>query len=1307
MSLNWQRLRPWNGLQHLAFEELCCQLAAHEEVPQKSTFFRKGTPDGGVECFWKLPDGKEWAWQAKFFESPPKTDWGNLDTSVKRALETHENLQKYTICLPFNPPDPRSEKKKSFTDRWNNHVEKWEKWALEKGKTVEFPPFWDETQIWERLVQDKHQGRRYFWFNEKEFSREWLQNHLKVVLADAGERYAPNFLENPDLNIKLPITSLFDGIGRTEDYWLNFVRISKQITKTYSHIIDNDIESIKEIDDLLNLLSANTNFHFKKIDFDAITRISELALKIVRRLVNSLKSNEGKINDRTIEKSKLSYLEYHIWNLIDGIEELRQFAMSDEAFLSNNPSMLLVGEALIGKTHLFCDIAERRIKNELPTILILGQHFLNLDNPWNQILKELGLSCTREEFIGALDAWAEAKNSRILLMIDAINEGNGKLIWYDHLPGFLEILDGYPKIGVALSVRSSDLTSIVRKDLLKKKLTRINHPGFQGVEHLALSTYCNAFELLMPSIPFLYPEFLNPGFLYLLCKTLKNRGEQIIPTGTKGFCEVFEDYLSSVHEKLWHPTKLNYPEESNLIQKAIYSIIETMVQNGTMWVEFEEAQKKINALLPGRQNDKSLFQALISEGLFIKDRFLMSSEEVVAIRFTYQKFENHFIAKFLLDKYLNEKEPLESFSTQNYLGKLIKDEWECNRNRYLIEAFSTQIPERIKTELFDIAPHCAEYRTIREAFIQSLIWRDPNTIGSNTLKYVNEHVIQYKDTHYQYLNALLTVAPIPEHPYNADFLHRNLMRFDLAKRDVWWSIFLHDEYGDRGAVDRLIDWAWSIEEKSHISDKSIKLCGIALAWFLTSSNRYLRDRATKALINLFSTRIHVLIELIREFLDVNDPYVKERLFAVAYGCAMRCRKNDSIMQLAENVYSWIFKNDEPPPHILLRDYARGVIERALSNGIKLDIEIKKIRPPYKSEFPNEPLSIEELKELYDNRRYSSIWSSLMYDSGSLADFGRYIVNSALRHWSSLRFGESPKPTGKEIYERFVNSFNKEQKKLWDEIQVSADLTILAKNTEDFEFKEIDPEKLTEKGINIRKTFEELLTKKQREVYNEIGLLDKFDFLQDENRFDTLFAQRWIFQRVIDLGWTPDLFNEFDRNLYRGSRKANKAERIGKKYQWIALHEFLARVSDNYELKKESWSDNVEKYDGPWQFSIRDIDPSCLLKSTKGEDYWEPHTNIWWFPVSYDTWEVEADDVQWLQSVDDLPKIESLIPVINPKDNSNWLTLEAMYTWGQSTPPEEERYDVPHREIWYWLKSYIVKKTDIDELFKWAVNGILN
>ena len=98
---------------------------------------------------------------------------------------------------------------------------------------------------------------------------------------------------------------------------------------------------------------------------------------------------------------------------------------------------------------------------------------------------------------------------------------------------------------------------------------------------------------------------------------------------------------------------------------------------------------------------------------------------------------------------------------------------------------------------------------------------------------------------------------------------------------------------------------------------------------------------------------------------------------------------------------------------------------------------------------------------------------------------------------------------------------------------------------------------------------------------------------------------------------------------------------------------------------------------------------------------EPYSHTWWFPTSYDFEKYDADEPSWMKRSDDLPDLASLIEIATPDDRSRWFVLEAYYTWLQTTPHEEEKYRIPHYEIWYMLRSYIVKTSDMEELFEWA------
>jgi hypothetical protein len=191
-------------------------------------------------------------------------------------------------------------------------------------------------------------------------------------------------------------------------------------------------------------------------------------------------------------------------------------------------------------------------------------------------------------------------------------------------------------------------------------------------------------------------------------------------------------------------------------------------------------------------------------------------------------------------------------------------------------------------------------------------------------------------------------------------------------------------------------------------------------------------------------------------------------------------------------------------------------------------------------------------------------------------------------------------------------------------------------------------------------------------------------------------------RVFELGWTVKRFGRFDRYInYDDWRAKHKPERIGKKYQWLAYHEFLARVADNFEFRGDRWREPQEgKYDGPWQgLYIRDIDPSWVLPKTQQTDSWHGFEPTWWAPAQME-WDSDVTDKDWIRDRSGFPGVEPLIEVVNSHDNSHWLTLESSYCWENLERDATDDAQYPGRSIRYFLQSYIVKQSDADELYEW-------
>jgi hypothetical protein len=127
--------------------------------------------------------------------------------------------------------------------------------------------------------------------------------------------------------------------------------------------------------------------------------------------------------------------------------------------------------------------------------------------------------------------------------------------------------------------------------------------------------------------------------------------------------------------------------------------------------------------------------------------------------------------------------------------------------------------------------------------------------------------------------------------------------------------------------------------------------------------------------------------------------------------------------MAAYVYASVFKDKRPPPNVLLRDYARGIIEFALHRRIPLNIVARRNRPTYQSEWSDDIPTMEALKKKYgysddksdtDRSDWYSIYGSVLGGG----DFERYVIgtNSGFFEWSSRRIGEPRTPVAQKSHE---------------------------------------------------------------------------------------------------------------------------------------------------------------------------------------------------------------------------------------------------------------------------------------------------
>ena len=1219
-EIDFHQIRTLEGGQDVAFEEFCCQIARRtKDVPLGSKFirYRGAGGDGGVECVWQLSNGEEWGWQAKYIFT---LDKAQLDRSVKTALTIHPKLTRYTVCLPFNFTGPTGRRGKSDAEKYAEYEQEWQMLAERRGMRVKFGRLCKSELLDELLKFDPNYGRLRFWFDAVRFGDKWFENHLKDTTKAAEPRYTPA------LTVKVPVAAAFEALGRTSRWEQSVCRLAKKIDEAierWSRSYSEKRLGPEELDfpfaarESAELLGARLSTIRKALKnllmYSRATKLiselsrlvgeaRELASKCLSTAIEDLEAKYGKgVADSVgfrqyMAEYMVSFPARHVDAARDveaTLEQLYDWLNETEACLPMSHAMLLLGPAGVGKTHAICDIALDRHRRELRSIVLLGERFNYVSGePWERIRSLLGLSTgiSRDELFGILDAAGESTGYPCIIFVDALNETKPRKFWYDSLSSLVEQVSNYDWLKLCVSCRSTYYDDVIASNV---RIPEVEHTGFAGIEFDACLEFFHFYGLEPPSMPLMQPEFSNPLFLRLTCESLKDAGVKRLPEETMSISRVISYFLNSKNEKL--AQVLNYNRKERFVHKALDLFISAMQEAKTRCLPWSTAKELVDSIWPPLQRSSSLFDHLIMEGLIREDRVVDPSttgtQEVIFISF-------ERLAEYLLaEKYVAEmsKESLHAaFAPEGTLNFTISDDDALRENRGLLEALSVQIPDKYGLELSEVVGERSSDPAITLAVVESLVWRADGSIGRKTEEIVKMALGNAK-TFASAMETLFALSSRSGNPLNALWFHSHFSSIPMPDRDAALCPYLHNTYGKRRGLDRLLRWSLDVDLAA-VSHETAELWSTQLCWFCTSSDRRIRDHATKGIVRIMESHVANWPQIIKRFCRVDDEYVIERCLAAAYGSLIRANRDDAIREAALTIYEVFFKNGLLPQNAMVRDYARLVLElAAIRNLLPEHVGFEHFRPPYKSEWP--------------------------------------------LHWPEETFVEQYKDSYKELPKLYRSCLH-----------------------DDFA------------------------------VYTVPGALEAYEGLQMPQ------AQRWIFKHVLDMGYTTSRFANFDGYMLAkygpGRAKPPWAERIGKKYQWIALYRLMARVADNLRKESFSWDPSPSSVPALQALEERNIDPTILIK---GEQRTE--SPAWWAPIDYGFKAVDTlSDNKWLDVID-FPDSAAMLKVVDPSGGREWAVLEAHLNWrSKSNDDAENRY--PYRHIWMQLRSYFVRRADYRKCWNW-------
>jgi hypothetical protein len=1253
-QIDFRRIRTDfpNG-QRGAFEELVCQLAYRESSHGNFKRIEGSGGDGGVECI-KITEAGIVGYQAKFYTEVGDINWTSVDRSVQTTLRLYPNLIRYVIAIPCDFTGRKNLGSGRVSEGawgiWEKHRKGWETEAVKKGRCVEFI-LWTEFSLRDRLSKPNAEGLRTYWFSEIEFSAAWFKQHAESAIASLDERYSPQD------HVYVHLQDVFDVL-------IKHPRAIAALEERFSDLRKTSLPTFSEHNSPQELLKSAHAGLTKVLECEIELRDQSWqtwdqakwmeSISSTRKALAELRKWCEKDADRvTHESQQLSKLQAALTSLDAAIEKT---VLS----FGRTTSILFHGTAGTGKSHLLARVADCSVNEGRPVVLWVGQQLR--DQPlWPQLLLRLGLPrATPEQFLGALDAAAQAKQARALLLVDAINEGAGARLWRSEIAEFLAKIRGYPSIVVVLACRSEYLKYLIPAGVLKT-LQSVKVLGFETEDEQAAAArvYLDKRGISRPTTPWLAPEFVNPLFLRSCCNALERRGLQEFPKGLAGTKAIMSFYLDSVGRNLG-VGRDGSDELLGPMKRSLAELARTMASERHSYTKIDRASNVISDCFRPYSPPEGLtwLDVLRRNGLLrldpnpnlddAKDSF----EDLDVVQFSFQRFQDHLMADALLTDITDIQAAFSNDGPLSFVRTKKEFAWEW---RGLVEALAIQVPERFGRELVDILPGGSrEWWPVyfaQDSFLESIRWRSASAFTDRTLELFNQ-LFAVSDSPF---SRLIELSASIDHPWNAELIHRNLKPKPIHIRDAFWSDRLNIECSDdHHSVQRLIDWCLRPEIKS-ADPRTVSLCSIILTWLFTLSNRPVRDSATKALANLLVGHSRLFDHLLSKFDGVDDLYVWERLFEAAYGAACNDPNPNRLREYARLVMEKLFNVDRIPESLLLRDCGRGLIQLAEHAGLLTsDFPVEKCRPPFGSRLPRFTATREQVEELAKKAGDRAI----LHSCDTWGDFGRYEIEPVVRGFTAFRLKNSPPVTGEKLFNEFLREVIHpfpDRGDAWRTLQQAAAPEIRIIFT-DSSTPDETPEDLAQKKrrprqiVAAERAFQGLLTEDEQQRYfsyarTYLGLGNR-KARHDHRRIDIEKAQLWVARRAYQLGRASKSF-PWSRGSIYDDRSRPRIERLGKKYQWIALDELVCKLADNYWMSEYGGDTRQYQYPPDAGF-FRDIDPTIIRSDPS------PAPADWMGKPKIVVEPKDDDIYAWPFTKERGHELENLITRVNQED-SLWLT----------------------------------------------------
>ena len=995
MLINWDSFRTFNqdsrGVR-FKFEDLCRQLFANENLSGNKQFkYLHSNPNNyGLEAE-PIFDEERQLWvgfQAKFFDDNVK--YAKIKESAEKIVEYYTGKAGKVDLVYLFCNKPISSTAVTFVETVN----------LLKEKNIGLQLITDTTIL--DLVITKYPYLGLYYFGNHTIRHEWFITHADQMYDELGERYNREF--NVE-TVSLDELSLFVHDKRAAEY-LNAKKngLIEAIDKLYWMHDHQRVYLTALRETVVNLPNVDNQSLYSALGWERIieqqfkTELDKFAkaveqLKEKRKEAYAVYFNAGNKDEKSRALEKVHDFDRHInilmllFNLPNAVSITER-----ERALLYGQVMVLSGRAGTGKTQLLANKTRTLLdENRAALLLVAGIYFAS-DPIQEQVTKNLRLDFSFEELIDVLETIGEKGNCIIPVFIDAINETWNNRLWKTGLPSIIDKVKKAPMVKLVVSYRP-EFEKLVLPDAISngsEDVVRIYHRGFEDNSIEAIRKFLNHYNIPFTPLEYFGYEMSNPLFLTLYCKTYN--GEEVsLPTLYERLIEKANINIITAHEEFFR--KQGYSANDDLLRPLISQIAKYLVTHDKRSISKSDLTK-LSYWTEYGLPPAPYIRCIVKENILHDSAF----DHVEKYYFSYDQMNDYYCAKAILDM-CSTKEEVRKYLCEKVLGiENNKLGFTCNVDLFVNAC--VLYAEKYKEECIDIIDALTaddDKWDVFSRYIKSFEWRNTKEItGEVFIKMLRKYPWGPDDLWPMLIGNSVKVS----HPFNADFLHEFLSRYELNRRDFLWSVYINKLTWDKS--NRIVQLIQMYDRGETLKGKNRKQAELLLtlfAWLLTSSNRWLRDYTSKAMIEILKNHFDLSRSLMEKFKDVNDPYVVQRLVGILFGACCK-RKTGSLRELAEYIYETVFDKDKVYPDILLRDYARLIIEKFLAEepSYKGIINREIIVPPYDSD-PIPEIDDQHYGDKdYEGAMLRLVMSMRIEKMGGYGDFGRYVFQSALSNF---------------------------------------------------------------------------------------------------------------------------------------------------------------------------------------------------------------------------------------------------------------------------------------------------------------------